>query len=120
MFGIDFSEILVIFGIALVVLGPEKLPRVAQQIGRWVGRARAMARQFRDQLEQETDTLRRATDFQQSKPTPPPKPTASSMMASPSASEPGGATGGTTPSAGTTAGDDTSAANPPPESHERR
>ena len=37
MFGIDFSEILVIFGIALVVLGPEKLPKLAHTIGRWVG-----------------------------------------------------------------------------------
>jgi len=63
MFGIDFSEILVIFGIALVVLGPEKLPRLAQTIGRWVGRARAMARQFRDQLEQEAETLRRNVDL---------------------------------------------------------
>ena len=63
MFGIDFSEILVIFGIALVVLGPEKLPRLAQTIGRWVGRARAMARQFREQLEQEADALQRSADL---------------------------------------------------------
>jgi len=35
------------------VLGPEKLPRVVSEIGRWVGRARAMARQFREQLEEE-------------------------------------------------------------------
>jgi sec-independent protein translocase protein TatB len=62
MFGIDFSEILVIFAIALVVLGPEKLPRVAATVGKWLGRARAMARQFRDQLEQESEALRRATD----------------------------------------------------------
>ena len=62
MFGIDFSEILVIFGIALVVLGPEKLPKLANSIGRWVGRARAMARQFRDQLEQEAETLQRNVD----------------------------------------------------------
>jgi sec-independent protein translocase protein TatB len=63
MFGIDFSEILVIFGIALVVLGPEKLPRLARTIGRWVGRARAMARQFREQLEQEADALQRSVDL---------------------------------------------------------
>ena len=35
------------------MLGPEKLPRVVSEIGRWAGRARAMARQFREQLEEE-------------------------------------------------------------------
>src|SRR5205807_9664485 len=48
-----FSEILIILVLALIVLGPEKLPRVVSEIGRWVGRARAMARQFREQLEEE-------------------------------------------------------------------
>src|ERR1700761_2363337 len=55
MFDIGFSEVLLIFVIALVVLGPEKLPRAASQVGRWVGRARAMARQFKDQLEEEVN-----------------------------------------------------------------
>jgi sec-independent protein translocase protein TatB len=63
MFGVDFSEIVVIFVIALIVLGPQKLPKLAQTIGRWLGRARAMARQFREQLEQEADQLQRATDL---------------------------------------------------------
>lgn len=53
MFEVGFTEILVISVLALVILGPEKLPRVAAQIGRWVGRARTMARQFREQLEDE-------------------------------------------------------------------
>ena len=44
---------LIIFVLALIVLGPEKLPRVVTEIGRWMGRARAMARQFREQLEEE-------------------------------------------------------------------
>jgi sec-independent protein translocase protein TatB len=65
MFGIDFSEILVIFGIALVVLGPEKLPRLAATIGRWIGRARNMARQFRDQLEQEANALNRDLELRE-------------------------------------------------------
>ncbi|MBK7251706.1 MAG: twin-arginine translocase subunit TatB [Gammaproteobacteria bacterium] len=54
MFEVGFSELLVIFVLGLIVLGPQKLPQVAAQIGRWVGRARTLARQFRDQLEQET------------------------------------------------------------------
>jgi sec-independent protein translocase protein TatB len=55
MFDIGFSEVLLIFVIALVVLGPEKLPRAASQVGRWIGRARAMARQFKEQLEEEVN-----------------------------------------------------------------
>jgi len=55
MFDIGFSEILLIFIVALIVLGPQKLPRVVREVGRWVGRARAMARQFQEQLEEEVD-----------------------------------------------------------------
>jgi len=61
MFDIGFSEILVIFILALIVLGPEKLPRVVREVGRWVGRARAMARQFQEQLEEEVDVDRSRT-----------------------------------------------------------
>ena len=61
MFDIGFSEILVIFVVALVVLGPERLPRVVREVGRWVGRARAMARQFQEQLEDEVDLDRSRT-----------------------------------------------------------
>ena len=53
MFEVGFSEILLICAIALLVLGPERLPKLAADLGRWAGRARAMARQLRTQLEQE-------------------------------------------------------------------
>jgi sec-independent protein translocase protein TatB len=53
MFEVGFTELLVIGALALIVLGPERLPKLAQQLGRWAGRARAMARQLRDQLDQE-------------------------------------------------------------------
>jgi Tat protein translocase TatB subunit len=57
MFEVGFSELLLIFALSLVVLGPERLPKLAQQVGRWVGRARAMARQFREQLDEEAHNL---------------------------------------------------------------
>ena len=60
MFEVGFTEIVLIFAIALLVLGPARLPKLAADIGRWAGRARAMARQLRTQLEQEVryDPLR--------------------------------------------------------------
>jgi len=54
MFEVGFTEIVLILGIALLVLGPQRLPKLAADVGRWAGRARAMARQLRTQLEQET------------------------------------------------------------------
>jgi Tat protein translocase TatB subunit len=68
-----FFEILIIFVLALVVLGPEKLPRVVSEVGRWLGRARAMARQFREQLEEEVQ-LEEARKNPMPPPSPPPPP----------------------------------------------
>ena len=39
--------------LALIVLGPEKLPKLAAKVGHWTGRARSMARNLRQQLENE-------------------------------------------------------------------
>jgi sec-independent protein translocase protein TatB len=75
MFDIGFSEVLVIFVLALVVLGPEKLPKVAAQVGRWIGRARGMARQFREQLEEEVN-LEETRKSQASAPRAPVSPAA--------------------------------------------
>jgi sec-independent protein translocase protein TatB len=47
------GKILLIMLLALIVLGPEKLPKLAADIGRWVGRARSLARQLTTQLDQE-------------------------------------------------------------------
>src|ERR1700761_312831 len=55
MLDVGFSEILLTSAIALIVLGPEKLPKVARQVGNWMGRARVMARQLTEQLEREVN-----------------------------------------------------------------
>ena len=49
------SEFLLLCLIGLLILGPERLPRVAKQIGGWVGKARRMTRQMKRQLEDEID-----------------------------------------------------------------
>jgi sec-independent protein translocase protein TatB len=40
MFDISFTEMMVIAAIALVVIGPERLPKVTRQAGRWVTKLR--------------------------------------------------------------------------------
>jgi sec-independent protein translocase protein TatB len=80
MFGVDFSELALIFIVALVVLGPTRMPALVRKIGRWVGKARGMARDFQQQLENEIniDELNRAAkktvdDALNMNPAPPPE-----------------------------------------------
>ena len=53
MSGIGFSELIILALIGLIVLGPERLPRVANQLGGWLGQARRMTRVMKRQLEDE-------------------------------------------------------------------
>lgn len=55
MFDIGFWELVLIFALGLLVLGPEKLPKVAAQLGNWVGQARRMARILTTQLREEIE-----------------------------------------------------------------
>jgi sec-independent protein translocase protein TatB len=62
MFDIGFSELLVIAIVALLVLGPERLPRAARFAGLWVRRARAQWYSVKSELESELadDELKRS------------------------------------------------------------
>ncbi len=50
MFGIGFPELVVIFIVALIVLGPERLPQVARQMARWVNEVRKAADELKKEL----------------------------------------------------------------------
>lgn len=51
MFDLGWSEMAVILLVALVVIGPKDLPRVAREIGKWTAKARSMARDFQRSLD---------------------------------------------------------------------
>ena len=87
MFEVGFTEIVLILGLALLVLGPEKLPGLAEKVGRWTGRARAMARQLRTQLEQEV-TLEEMAKSRPMQSSPPPDATPEPAAGGPSPAEP--------------------------------
>ena len=55
MSGVGFFELVILFMIGLVVLGPQRLPKVANQLGTWIGQARRMTRVMKRQLEDELD-----------------------------------------------------------------
>ncbi|WP_166263316.1 Sec-independent protein translocase protein TatB [Marinobacter caseinilyticus] len=60
MFDIGFLEIVICGVIALLVLGPERLPTAARAAGRWVGKSRRMVSHFTSELDRQlkADELR--------------------------------------------------------------
>lgn len=62
MFDFSFGELLLVALVALVVLGPERLPKAARFVGLWVRRARAQWYSVKSELEHElaSDELKRS------------------------------------------------------------
>jgi sec-independent protein translocase protein TatB len=56
MFDVGFSELLLLAIVALVVLGPEKLPHAARIAGAWVGRIRRSISTMQAEIEREVAT----------------------------------------------------------------
>jgi sec-independent protein translocase protein TatB len=52
MFDFGWSEMMVILVVALLVIGPKDLPRVAREVGKWAAKARSMARDFQRSLDE--------------------------------------------------------------------
>jgi sec-independent protein translocase protein TatB len=61
MFGISFSELLLVGLVALLVLGPERMPGAARTAGLWVGRLKRSFNAIKQEVEREigADEIRR-------------------------------------------------------------
>lgn len=69
MFDIGGWELLVIAALALIVVGPKDLPKLVRSVGRWVAKARSLAREFQSGMEEaareaDFEEIRRVTDVQ--------------------------------------------------------
>ena len=53
MFDVGFWELAVIMIVALLVIGPERLPRVARTVGLWLGRARSAFNSVKADIDRE-------------------------------------------------------------------
>jgi sec-independent protein translocase protein TatB len=53
MFDIGFSELIMIGLVSLLVIGPERLPKVARIAGYWIGKARNMVASVKAEIKQE-------------------------------------------------------------------
>lgn len=66
MFDVGFFELLLIAVVALIVVGPERLPRIARTAGLWLGKGRRFISSVKTDIEQEikADELKRILDEQ--------------------------------------------------------
>ena len=64
MFEVGFWELVLIAVVALLVVGPERLPALARTVGRYVGKMRRVVAQVRDDIEREirADELKKSLD----------------------------------------------------------
>ncbi len=62
MFGIGMPELLVILGLALIILGPKKIPEIARGLGRAMREFRRATNDMREQFEEETKELKDVTE----------------------------------------------------------
>jgi sec-independent protein translocase protein TatB len=64
MFGLGWAEIMLVAIVALIVIGPKELPVVFRKVGQFVGKAKAMAREFTSAMNDAADDsgLKEAAD----------------------------------------------------------
>ncbi|OGP70250.1 MAG: hypothetical protein A2Z73_02840 [Deltaproteobacteria bacterium RBG_13_60_28] len=52
MFGISFEQLILLLVLALILFGPEKLPEIAEKIGRWVAKLRQASSEMSQHYQQ--------------------------------------------------------------------
>ena len=67
MFGVGFPELVVILAVALIVLGPQRLPEVARMLGRAYGQLRRASEEFQNTIRQDLAALERQEDANRNK-----------------------------------------------------
>ncbi len=67
MFGIGLPELVVILAVALVVLGPQRLPEVARMLGRAYGQLRRASEEFQQTIRQDLAPIERQEDVKRNK-----------------------------------------------------
>jgi Tat protein translocase TatB subunit len=83
MFNVGGGEIIVILLIALVVLGPDKLPSAARQAGKYLNEFRRMSAGFQSEFRSAMDVLPDVTSSSTPTPTTPTTPTPSDPTVTP-------------------------------------
>ena len=71
MFGMGMPEMLVILVVALVVLGPKRLPEVARTLGKAMAEFRRQTTDIMDEFQQQARVEEEAARRPKPKPTPP-------------------------------------------------
>jgi sec-independent protein translocase protein TatB len=97
MFNVGSGEFLVIFLIALIVLGPDKLPQAAKQAGKVMGDLRKLSQGFQNEMRQAMDLEGLQPN---AGPTLPPVAAETEPSTTPASTTPASATTDSTPAAG--------------------